>query len=200
MGCYPAMPARPVQVENYVLVGPYDTEADPATWAVAYQWAARAADAGLGVTVHAGAFSTANLTADLQVPGLRRLGHAVYAAAEPWLLEQLANSGITVECCLSCNVILGAVSSYEAHPIQQFVAAGIPVTLNTDLPVHAWTTIGREYAIAAALGFRLHDLAMFTRHAIKASSTSASRRKAMLDEVQHWEASLPADSGDWTCS
>jgi adenosine deaminase len=173
-----------------ILVTPYDTEADPTTWAVAYQWAERAADAGLGITVHAGEFSTANLAAALQMPGLRRLGHAVYAAADAWLLELLARSSVTVECCLSCNVILGAVPSYEAHPIRQFVASGIPVTLNTDLSVHTWTTIGREYAIAAAVKFSPMELLAFTRNAIQASFTSVERRRALIDHMDQWEARL----------
>ena len=172
------------------MVAPYETEADPALWAIAYRWAARAAGEGLGITVHAGEFSAANLRAALGVPGLRRLGHAAYAATDPWLLERLARRGAAVECCLSSNVVLGAVPSYEAHPIRQFVAAGVPVTLNTDDPVRIWTTIGREYAIAAALGFSRRDLLAFTRNAIQASFTTAARRSALLDEVQQWEASL----------
>lgn len=162
------------------LVNPYDTEADPALWAVAYRWAARARDAGLGITVHAGEFSPANLQAALRVPGLGRLGHAVYAATNPGLLEQLARCGATVECSLTCNVILGAVPSYEAHPIQHFVAAGIPVPLNTDLPLHVGTTIGREYAIAAALGFSPAALGEFTRNTVRASFTAAERRARLL--------------------
>jgi adenosine deaminase len=183
------------------MVAPYETEADPALWATAYRWAARAADAGLGITVHAGEFSAANLRAALDMPGLRRLGHAVYAASDPRLLERLARSGATVECCLSSNVVLGAVPSYEAHPIRQFVAAGVPVTLNTDDPVRIWTTIGREYAIAAALGFSPRDLLAFTRNAIQTSFTTASRRSALLSEVKEWEAGrqdaapLALDSG-----
>jgi adenosine deaminase len=169
------------------LVTPYDTEADPALWEVAYRWAERAADAGLGITVHAAEFSTANLAAALRVPNLSRLGHAVYAAADARLLEQLARSGVTVECCLSCNVVLGAVESYEAHPIRQFVAAGIPVTLNTDDPVRIWTTIGREYAIAAALGFSPPELLEFTRNAVRASFTSHDRRAVLLDDLRAWE-------------
>jgi adenosine deaminase len=173
-------------------VDPYDTEADPALWAVAYRWAERAAAAGLGVTVHAGEFSPANLAAALRVPGLSRLGHAVYAAADPRLLEALAASGATVECSLTSNVVLGAAPSYEAHPIRRFVESGIPVTLNTDLPVHACTTIGREYAIAAALGFSPAELLAFTRNAVRASFASAERRAALLDELHGWEATLPA--------
>jgi adenosine deaminase len=172
------------------MVDPYDTEADPALWAIAYRWAARAVDVGLGITVHAGEFSTANLRAALDVPGLRRLGHAVYAASDPQLLERLVRSSTAVECCLSSNVVLGAVPSYGTHPIRQFMAAGVPVTLNTDDPVRIGTTIGREYAIAAALGFSPRELLAFTRNAIQASFTTAARRSTLLKEVQRWEAGL----------
>ncbi|MGH2533834.1 MAG: hypothetical protein ACRDJW_16200 [Thermomicrobiales bacterium] len=164
-------------------VDPYDTEADPALWAIAYQWAERAAGAGLGITVHAGEFSTANLAAAVRMPGLRRLGHAVYAAADPRLLEQVARGGVTIECSLSCNAILGAAPSYEDHPIRRFVDAGIPVTLNTDLPLHACTTIGREYAIAAALGFSPDELLGLTRNAVRASFMAPDRRDALIAEL-----------------
>lgn len=173
-------------------VDPYDTEADPALWAVARRWVARAADAGLGVTVHAGEFSTANLAAALQMPGLRRLGHAVYAAADERLLDRLADSGATVECCPTCNVILGSVPSFEVHPLRRFMARGIPVTLNTDLPVHTATTIGREYAVAAALGCSPADLLGFTRNAVAAAFTTAERRAALLAELRAAEDTLPA--------
>lgn len=161
-------------------VDPYDTAANPSLWQTAYRWAERAADAGLGVTVHAGEFSAANLAAALRVPGLRRLGHAVYAAADERLLDALAGAGVTVECSLTCNVVLGAVPSYEDHPIRRFAARGIPVTLNTDLPVHVATSIGREYAVAAALGFSPAELLGFTRDAIRASFTSGERKTALL--------------------
>ena len=85
-------------------------------------------------------------------PGLTRLGHATHAAYHPHLLEKVARSGVTIECSLTCNVILGAAPSYEAHPIRRFVEAGIPVALCTDDPVQMGTTIGREYAVAHALG------------------------------------------------
>ena len=165
-------------------VDPYETEADPALWAITYGWAGRAADAGLGVTVHSGEFSTANLAAALRVPGLKRLGHAVYAASDERLLDGLAQCGATIECSLTCNVILGAISSYEAHPIHRFVQYGIPVTLNTDLPVHVCTTIGREYDIAANLGFSPTTLLEFTRNAVRASFTTSERR-ANLTALLH---------------
>jgi hypothetical protein len=162
----------------HILPDPYDGEMD---WAPVYAWAAHAAAAGLGIAAHAGEFSVANLAASLRTPGLTRVGHAVYAAQDPRLLEQLARSGVTVECSLTCNVVLGATSSYVAHPIRAFVAAGVPVTLSTDDPVRVATTIGREYAIAAALGFSAAELQGFTRNAVVASFAPEARRAALLE-------------------
>ena len=160
-----------------LLYQPYDTEAD---WEPMYRAAERAADAGLGVTAHAGEFSTANIAAALQTPGLSRIGHAVYAARDPRLLDLLAQSRATVECSLSCNVVLGAVPSYEEHPIRQFVERGIPVALCADVPVQIATTIGREYALAHALGFSPAELVGFTATAIRASFTPPARKAALL--------------------
>jgi adenosine deaminase len=89
--------------------------------------------------------------------------------------------------------VLGAAPSYEAHPIRRFVEAGIPVTLNTDLPVHCATTIGREYAVAATLGMSPDDLLAFTRNAIRASFTSVERRAALMADMDAWETERFAD-------
>ena len=163
-----------------LLYEPYDTEAE---WETAYRVAERAAEAGLGVTAHAGEVSAANVAAALRVPGLTRIGHAVYAASDQRLLELLAESGVTVECCLSCNVVLGAVPSYEEHPIRRFVEHGIPVALGSDDPMQVCTTIGREYAASAALGFSAEELLGFTRNAIRASFVAPERRERLLAQL-----------------
>jgi adenosine deaminase len=160
-----------------LLYRPYDTEAD---WDVAYRVAARADDAGLGVTAHAGEFSTANIAAALRTPGLTRLGHAVHAVDDPRLLDLVAARGVTIECCLTCNVFFGAVPSFEEHPIGRLVQRGIPVALGADNPVQLGTTIGREYAVAAALGFSPADLLAFTRNAVRACFAPAALRSSLL--------------------
>lgn len=156
---------------------PYATEAD---WSGAYAVAERLAEAGLGITVHAAEVSPANLAAALKMPGLTRLGHATHAGYHTDLLDMVATSGVTVECALTCNVILGAAESYETHPIHDFVAAGIPVALCTDDPVQMGTTIGREYAIAHALGFSQAELLGFTRNAIRAAFIPQAARETLL--------------------
>lgn len=159
---------------------PYDEEADPAPMRA---WAARAADAGLGVAAHAGEFSTANLASTLRLAGLRRVGHAVHAAADPRLLDDLAASGVTVECCPTCNVLLGAVPTYQEHPVRRLVEHGVPVALATDNPLRCRTTIGREYAVAAALGFSAAELRGFTLNAVRASFATDARRVELLREL-----------------
>ena len=166
------------------LYEPYHEEAD---WSAIYPIAERLSTAGLGITVHAGEVSPANITAALQVPGLTRLGHATHAGYHPHLLDQLAKSGVVVECSLTCNVVMGAALSYEAHPVRQFVERGIPVALCTDDPVQVCTTIGREYAIAQALGFSETDLVGFTRNAIQAAFIPADVRAALLEQVDAYQ-------------
>jgi adenosine deaminase len=163
---------------------PYETEAD---WSVAYRIAERLAGAGLGITVHVAEVAPVNVAAVLRMPGITRLGHATHAGYHPHLLDMVARSGVTVECALTCNVVLGAARSYEDHPIRRFVAAGIPVALCTDDPVQICTTIGREYAIAHALGFSTDDLLGFTRTAMRAAFIAPPQRTALLAEVDTWD-------------
>ncbi|HEV8192955.1 MAG TPA: hypothetical protein VGP82_15930 [Ktedonobacterales bacterium] len=163
-----------------LLYNPYAAQAD---WRAMYRVAGRCADAGLGITAHAGEFATATIVAALQTPGLTRLGHAVYAASDPLVLDLVAKSGVTVECSLTCNVVLGAVRSYKEHPIREFVEAGAPVALCTDNPVQLCTTIGHEYALAAALDFQPADLLNVTTNAIRARVASPKRKALFLTKL-----------------
>ena len=156
---------------------PYD---QPADWSVVRGWSERARDAGLGVTAHAGEFGARHLAEALEVPGLTRIGHALAAAADPRLLDRIAARAVTIECALTCNVVLGAVEGYEDHPVRRFVERGIPVAVCTDDPVRACTTIGREYAIAAKLGFSSAELRGFTCAAVRASFCSPAERDRLL--------------------
>ena len=163
-----------------ILPVPYD---QPADWSVVHGWAERAREAGLGIAAHAGEFGALHLAEALEVPGLTRIGHAVGAGSDPRLLDRIAARGVTIECALSSNVVLGAVASYERHPLRRFVERGIPVAICTDDPVRACTTIGREYAIAAKLGFSPAELRGFTRAAVRASFCDPAERYRLLPLV-----------------
>ena len=190
-GLWPSRPGAPEAFEDSLraagegLAGidfmpfPYDEDVD---WSDAYIWAEKARDAGLGITAHVGELTSSEVESALRLPGLGRAGHAVYAANDPGLLEQMVEAGVTVECCLTSNVVFGVVPSLEQHPIRRMVEAGVPFTLATDDPVRTCTSIGREYELAATLGFGPDELLSFTRQAIKASFTSPER-KARLNSL-----------------
>ena len=164
-----------------LLYVPYAAEAD---WQLGREIVAHAAGLGLGVTVHAGEFSTANIAAVAGIEGVTRIGHATAAHTDPWLLELLAERGITVEVCLSANVMLGAVPDLATHPLRTFVDAGIRVALGAGHPVQVGTTIGREYELAGRIGLSLTELLDITRNAVAAGFTTADRKAALLDQIE----------------
>ena len=111
------------------------------------------------------------------------MGHGIHAAFNAELLDALGEAGVTVECCLTSNIVLGAVASLEDHPIRTLVDASIPVTLASDDPVALGTSLGTEYELAARLGFSASDLLAFTRNGISASFTSDERKERLLSGV-----------------
>ena len=166
---------------------PYEREAKREQWDETYSWAERAASVGQGITVHAGEFSPANILKALGVPGVSRIGHAVHAASDSVFLIEMVKAQVTVECCLTSNVVLGAVPSLKSHPIRTFIDFGIPVALNSDDPVSLCTSIGNEYGLAACLGLSAPDLLGLTRNGIAASFTSGKRKAALLSQIDQRE-------------
>ncbi|GAB3239016.1 hypothetical protein GCM10027447_38690 [Glycomyces halotolerans] len=144
---------------------PYAAEAD---WTRGRIVAEAAAEAGLGVTVPAGAFNASNLAALTQIGQVDRIGHAVGAAADPGVMRLLADAEVTVEVCLTSAVLLGMVERLEDHPLPRFLEAGVDVALGTDSPLRMGTDIAAEYAKAASLGLSEADLAEISKRAAAA--------------------------------
>jgi aminodeoxyfutalosine deaminase len=112
--------------------------------------AARAA--GLHSVPHAGETTGPETIWDaLRHLKAERIGHGIAAARDPRLLEHLAEHRIPLEVCPTSNVRTRAVSALDRHPLPKLVAAGVPVTINSDDPPMFGTTLTREYEVAADL-------------------------------------------------
>jgi adenosine deaminase len=110
---------------------------------------ALARDAGLHVTVHAGeAAGAPSVRAAVEHLGAERIGHGVRSVEDPRLLDDLARRGVTLEVALTSNTQTGAAPSYPGHQIHALLAAGVPVTLNTDNPRVSDVTLSQEHRIA----------------------------------------------------
>ena len=112
----------------------------------------RAADLGLGRTVHTGEGRPASEIASA-VSALRpnRLGHATTLLDDPKLVDTVLAQGIVVEACVTSNVHTGAVSAPETHPLPKWAARGIRVCICTDNTLLSDTNARVEHDQAAKL-------------------------------------------------
>jgi adenosine deaminase len=108
---------------------------------------------GFGTTLHAGETGGAESVRAAVLAGAQRIGHATAAGGAPEVLALMAEAGVFAELCPGSNVATGAVAGYEAHPLQAFLAAGVPCCLNTDDPALFGLELRGEYArVREALG------------------------------------------------
>jgi adenosine deaminase len=116
--------------------------------------------------------------------GAERIGHGIAAARDPRLLEHLAAEGIPLEVCPTSNVRTRSVPSLAEHPLPALVAAGVPVSVNSDDPPMFSTTLNREYAVAAELlGLDRAGVAELARAGVRQSFLDAPGQAVLLAEI-----------------
>jgi len=135
---------------------------------------ARARDAGLHVTIHAGEAAGPESVWDaVNHLGAERIGHGVRSAEDPRLMEHLAAHNITLEVSLTSNTQTGAAPSYANHQIHQLLAAGVPVSLNTDNPRVSNVRLSQEHQLARTeVGLTPDQLATVAQQSVAAAFNS----------------------------
>ncbi|MER8404134.1 adenosine deaminase [Mesorhizobium sp. M0185] len=144
-----------------------------------------AREAGLGITVHAGELmGWESVEAALDHIRPSRIGHGVRAIENPELVRRIADEGVVLECCPGSNIALKIFDSFADHPFPALRAAGCKVTLNSDDPPYFWTSLKREYDIAAG-HFAMDDKALtaVTRTAIEAAFVDRKTRAVLLGRL-----------------
>jgi aminodeoxyfutalosine deaminase len=146
--------------------------------------------AGLHSVPHAGESTGPQTIWDaLRELGAERIGHGISAAQDPRLMAYLAENEITLEVCPTSNARTRAVAEIEQHPLPVLVAAGVPVTINSDDPPMFGTTLEEEYAVAARLlSLDESGVADLARAAVNASFQGADGRAALLAEIDAYAA------------
>lgn len=130
---------------------------------------ARARDAGLGVTLHAGEEGVnapdpgafVEEMRQVMALGVDRIGHGIITAMEPALIEQALRAGVVLEICPTSNIRTGAVRDEEqmAEIVFGLEAARVPIVIATDGPEMIGTRLRQEYAMLVRRGALSHEAA-----------------------------------------
>jgi adenosine deaminase len=152
----------------------------------------RAADHGLGITIHAGeAGSAANVREAVEVMHAQRIGHGIRSIEDSNVVRLLRQHSVTLEICPTSNLQTGVVDNFGLHPLRDLYVLGVNVTINTDDPSVSDTSLTDEYMVAMmGLGVSLRDLRMCTRNSIRAAflplETRQQLEKLVLNEFDAW--------------
>jgi adenosine deaminase len=141
----------------------------------------RARAAGLGVTVHAGEVGPASNVQDaIRLLGADRIGHGIRVMEDPDVVRLAVETGTFFEVCPSSNLRTGAVESMEKHPIAEMARAGLAVTVSTDDPMIAGTTLTDEYLLLCeALGLESQDFLELNLTALQGAFRPAEERSQL---------------------
>lgn len=151
--------------------------------------------AGLRSVPHAGETTGAQTIWDA-LTDLRaeRIGHGIGAAQDADLLKYLAENQIALEVCPTSNAATGAVASMDEHPLPALVAAGVPVTINSDDPPMFGTDLNTEYAVAAdLLGLDEMGVTALATAAVAASFLAEPAKNALKAEIADYADRWRAD-------
>ncbi|WP_109642485.1 MULTISPECIES: adenosine deaminase [Lentzea] len=171
-----------------VAIGMAGAEDHPLTPFTAVFRAAR--EAGIGLVHHAGECCGAQSVAEAVTVGLAdRIGHGFRALDDPDVVRLLRERAIPLEVCPSSNVALGLVDSISSHPLPQLMAAGLTVTLSTDIPSTTGTTLTDEYRLLRdELGFDDDTLAAIALNCVDASFAPEDTKTALRQDIATWRA------------
>ncbi len=93
----------------------------------------RAADLGLGRTVHAGeGRPPAELRVAIEELCAQRIGHGTSLLDDPTVVDLVLERGVTIEACPTSNVHTDLLARVADHPLAEWLARGVRVCVNTD--------------------------------------------------------------------
>lgn len=143
----------------------------------------RGCEAGWAVTVHAGeARGAESVWQALRKLGAERIGHATRAIEDDSLLDYLAKKGVGIESCLTSNVQTSTVSSYENHPLCEFLDRGLLATINTDDPVVSDIDLDYELEVAAPrAGLSKEQVRRAQRNAVEIAFLTQKEKEGLID-------------------
>lgn len=146
---------------------------------------ARARQAGLRLTNHAGETTGPEAIWEALAIGSERLGHVVSAVDDAKLIQELKLRKIGLELNPTSNVRTGVCASFRAHPLRLYFDEELLVTINSDDPAFFGSDIANEYLLAhTEQGFSRDELRELAANSMRASFLPAATRDAWLSKIE----------------
>ena len=140
---------------------------------------------GFPATVHAGeTVGPESVWEAIDLPGTRRIGHALSVYRDVELMKRLRQDGIHLELCPTSNLRTNQISRLEDHPIRTYVEAGLSVSVNSDDPIAFGTDVTKEYALLTDVyGLGMDDIENVTLNAAEAAFASDDVRQDLRQRI-----------------
>lgn len=147
----------------------------------------RARGAGLHVIPHAGETAGPESIWDaIRLLGAERIGHGVRAIEDPALVTYLAEHALPLEVNVTSNLRLGIYSDLASHPLPRLLAAGVPITINSDDPALFNTTLANEYALLAGpFGLDAQTIDAMALNGVRYAFLSEPEKEAFVAAYQN---------------
>ncbi|MGI9539433.1 MAG: adenosine deaminase family protein, partial [Miltoncostaeaceae bacterium] len=170
---------------------------DPTAFASAVE-IARAG--GLGISCHAGEWGGAAQVRAALAVSPQRIAHGAPAADDPELMRVLRERDVTLDLCPTSNLQIGVGSETVDAPLPRLLAAGVPVTINTDDRTVSDLTLVREMErTVTQLGLSTDDIVTCQRRAYAVAFLHHDEdiRSGLSGRFEHWisEHPAPVESG-----
>jgi aminodeoxyfutalosine deaminase len=146
---------------------------------------AEAREAGLRLTNHAGETTGPEAIREALSIGSERIGHALSAVRDFYLIEDLKERSIPIDLNPTSNVRTGICPSFAQHPLRRYFDAGMLVTLNSDDPAFFGSDLAGEYLLAhTEQGFTGEELRALAANSIRASFLPEAQKAAWLSQIE----------------
>jgi adenosine deaminase len=146
---------------------------------------ARARDAGLFVTAHAGEEGPPSYIWEaLDVLGVGRVDHGNRSLEDDTLVGRLARERMALTVCPLSNLRLKVIDDLKQHPLRRMLDKGLVVTVNSDDPAYFGGYVNDNlHAVSDALMLTRDEIAAVVRNSVQASLMPASAKAETLAEI-----------------
>ena len=146
---------------------------------------ARARDAGLFVTAHAGEEGPPSYVWEaLDILGVSRIDHGNRSLEDDALVGRLARERMALTVCPLSNLRLRVIDDLIRHPLRRMLDKGLVVTVNSDDPAYFGGYVNDNFrAVSDALTLTRDEIAAMVRNSFQASLMPAAAKANALAEV-----------------